>query len=78
MSEPPPEGFPPLDPEAFRRMEEAFRQAGGLPDFVTTAIETIAGVHAQWYRAWQEAGVPECRAAEWTEVMIEATARSGS
>lgn len=77
MSEPAPEGFG-LGPEEFQRMEEAFRQTGGMPDFMGTAIETIAGVDARWYFAWQKAGVPECRAAAWAEAQIVARTPSGS
>jgi len=76
MSEPAPEGFG-LGPEELRRMDEVLGEIGNLPDFMGAAIEAIASAHAQWYRAWQAAGVPEPRAAEWVTVMIAAMARSG-
>lgn len=65
-------------PDDFRHIEEMLRNAADTPDFMGTAIETIAGVHAQWYQAWITAGIPEQRAAEWAEVMIEAMFRTGS
>jgi hypothetical protein len=76
VSEPSPEQGPPLEPDDLRRLEEMVRDAGNMPDMTGSAIEAIAGIHARWYFSWQAAGVPEARAAEWTEVMLAGQFRS--
>lgn len=70
MSEPSPEQGPPLDPDELRRLAEMTEQAGNMPDFTGAAILAMTAVHAQWYRGWQAAGIPENRAAEFTAVLI--------
>jgi len=75
LSEPPPEDTP-LDPETISRLlEEMATQPDNAPDFMTSAIEAMAGVHARWYRGWIAAGVPEPRAAEWTGILVESMVR---
>ena len=76
MSEPSPEPGLPLNPDEIRRLTEIMRDTANMPEFTVTAIETITGLHAQWYKGWQAAGVPEQRAAEWTAVMIAGQFRS--
>lgn len=67
---------PQFSPDDIRRqLEEMSRELA--PGMTATAIEAIAGIHAQWYFAWQAAGIPEHRAAEWAETMIEALFRTG-
>lgn len=61
------------DPDAMmRRLEEMVRDAANAPDMMGAAIETVAGMHARWYFAWQAHGVPEPRAAEWAAEMVSA------
>lgn len=69
MSEPSPEQDPLMDPAELRRLEEALRAVPSQA-VMSDMIEQIAGIHARWYQAWQEAGVPERRAAEWAGIMI--------
>lgn len=64
MSEPQPE-FP-LSPEELHRLEELAR----MPEPAAGIVGALAAAHVQWYRAWQAAGAPEQRAAEWTGIMI--------
>jgi hypothetical protein len=78
MSEQMPEPGSPLGPEEMRRLEEMIRDTANAPDMMGAAIETIAGIHARWYYAWQAHGVPENRAAEWAGVMIDALFRTSS
>lgn len=74
VSDPSGENLPGPD-DMQRILEEMAAQPGNAPDFMTTAIEAMAGVHARWYRGWINAGVPEPRAAEWAGIMIAALFR---
>jgi hypothetical protein len=78
MSEQQPEPGVPLNPDELRRLEEMVRDTANTPDMMGAAIETIAGMHARWYFAWQGHGVPEPRAAEWAGIMIGTLFDSGS
>lgn len=60
------------------RLEDMVRDAANAPDMMSAAIETIAGIHARWYFAWQGHGVPEQRAAEWAGLAIAASFGQGS
>lgn len=68
----------PPGPDDLHRLEEMVRDAANAPDMMGAAIETIAGMHARWYFAWQASGVPEQRAAEWASVMVGVLFGSGS
>jgi hypothetical protein len=59
----------PLSPDELHRLEEIARSQYPS-DMINTAIEAIAGIHVRWYKAWQAAGAPEHRAAEWAGIMI--------
>ena len=76
MSEQPEQEFPFTPDEMRRRLEDMSREL--TPGMTSTAVGAIAGIHAQWYFAWQTAGVPEHRASEWARTMIEALFRTGS
>jgi len=65
----------PPTPEELRHLEEMIRELG--PGMTSEAIDTITGIQAEWYWAWQKHGIPEQRAAEWTEVMVESMFRAG-
>jgi len=58
------------DPDEVQRILSGIFQGDSAPDFTAAAIETVASAHVQWYRAWIAAGAPECRAAEWTGILI--------
>lgn len=75
MSEPVPEGFP-LDPAAMQRILDEMAAAGDAPDFMTTAIEAVAAMHARWYHGWIKAGIPEQRAAELLAIMVSTLFRA--
>jgi hypothetical protein len=40
-------------------------------------ISSMAALHAAWYQAWQAAGVPEHRAAEWTGILVREGCSNG-
>ncbi len=75
MSDQPEPGIP-LSPDELARLTDMMRDTANFPEFTSTAIETVTGLQAEWYRGWIAAGVPEQRAAEWTEAMIVAQFRS--
>ncbi len=65
-------------PDEVQRILGSIFQGDSAPDFTSAAIEMIASAHVKWYRAWQAAGAPECRAAEWTGILIASLAGGGS
>lgn len=68
VNEPSPEHVP--EPGEQPDLEQLLKISQGIAGPVDQAIGTMSAVHAQWYQAWIENGIPEHQAGAMLRVMI--------
>lgn len=66
VSEPVPEPGAEEPPD----LEQLLKMSQGLTGPMDQVIKTMSAVHAQWYKAWIENGIPEPQAGAMLRVML--------